>query len=251
MYGELISVGHELLMGEIVDTNSSYLAQRLVEVGITPRWTSQVGDDLGHLVETFERALSRSDVVISTGGLGPTSDDLTREAVAKVMREEMRVDPELLQWLEGVFKQRGIAMPGTNVKQATLIPSARSVPNPTGTAPGWWVEREGRHIVILPGPPRELQIMWEQHVGPRFAQIAGAGVVVTRTIKTFGITEGGIDELLTDLFGRQNPYLGIYARPDGIHLRLIARAAGRAHAEGLNAPLEAEIRKRLGAAVWG
>ncbi|MBI4219085.1 MAG: CinA family nicotinamide mononucleotide deamidase-related protein [Chloroflexi bacterium] len=251
MYGELISVGHELLMGEIVDTNSSYLAQRLVEAGVTPRWASQVGDDLSHIVETFQRALSRSDVVISTGGLGPTSDDLTREAVAKVMGEEMRIDPGLLAWLEGVFRQRGIAMPKTNLKQATLIPSAASVPNPTGTAPGWWVERDGRHIVILPGPPRELQLMWEGHVGPRLAKIAGAGVVVTRTIKTFGITEGGIDEQLTDLFGRPNPYLGIYARPDGIHLRLIARGPSREAAEALNRPVESEIRTRLGDAVWG
>ncbi|MBI2964607.1 MAG: competence/damage-inducible protein A, partial [Chloroflexi bacterium] len=217
MYGEIVSVGHELLMGEIVDTNTSYLAQRFVEAGITPRYASQVGDDLGHLVEAFGRAHARSDVVVSTGGLGPTSDDLTREAVAKVMGEEMRVDPASLVWLEGVFKQRGIEMPKTNIKQATLIPSATSIPNPTGTAPGWWVERDGRHIVLLPGPPRELQLMWEKTVGPRLARAAGGGVVVTRTIKTFGMTEGGIDEMLTHLFGRANPYLGIYARPDGIH----------------------------------
>jgi nicotinamide-nucleotide amidase len=251
MYGELISVGHELLMGEIVDTNSSYLAQRLIEAGVTPRYASQVGDDLGHLVEAFSRARARSDVVVSTGGLGPTSDDLTREAVASVMGEEMKVDPASLAWLEGVFRQRGVAMPKTNVKQATLIPSARTIPNPTGTAPGWWVERDGRHMVLLPGPPREIQLMWEGHVGPRLAQVAGGGVVATRTIKTFGITEGGIDEMLTHLFGRQNPYLGIYARPDGIHLRLIARAPTREAAEALITPVDIEIRKVLGGAVWG
>jgi nicotinamide-nucleotide amidase len=251
MYGELISVGHELLMGEIVDTNSSYLAQRLIEAGVTPRYACQVGDDLGHLVEAFARAHERSDIVVSTGGLGPTSDDLTREAVASVMAEEMKVDPASLTWLEGVFRQRGIAMPKTNIKQATLIPSAKPVPNPTGTAPGWWVERGGRHIILLPGPPREIQLMWEGHVGPRLAQVAGGGVVATRTIKTFGITEGGIDEMLTHLFGRPNPYLGIYARPDGIHLRLIARAPTREAAEGLMAPIDAEIREILGGAVWG
>ncbi|MBI2965579.1 MAG: CinA family protein, partial [Chloroflexi bacterium] len=196
-------------------------------------------------------AHARSDVVVSTGGLGPTSDDLTREAVAKVMGEEMRVDPASLVWLEGVFRQRGIEMPKTNIKQATLIPSATSIPNPTGTAPGWWVERDGRHIVLLPGPPRELQLMWEKTVGPRLAKAAGGGVVATRTIKTFGMTEGGIDEMLTHLFGRANPYLGIYARPDGIHLRVIARSATRADAESLIEPVEAEIRKILGGAIWG
>jgi nicotinamide-nucleotide amidase len=251
MYGELISVGHELLMGEIVDTNSSYLAQRLIEAGVTPLYVSLVGDDLGHLVEAFTRAHARTDVVVSTGGLGPTSDDLTREAVASVMGEEMKVDPASLAWLEGVFRQRGIAMPKTNIKQATLIPSAKPVPNPTGTAPGWWVERGGRHIILLPGPPRETQLMWEGHVGPRLAQVVGGGVVATRTIKTFGITEGGIDEMLSHLFGRPNPYLGIYARPDGIHLRLIARAPTREAAEALMAPDDAEICRILGGAVWG
>lgn len=251
MYGEIVSVGHELLMGEIVDTNTSYLAQRFVEAGVTPRYASQVGDDLGHLVEALGRAHARSDVVVTTGGLGPTSDDLTREAVAKVMGEEMRVDPASLAWLEDVFKQRGIEMPKTNIKQATLIPSATSIPNPTGTAPGWWVERDGRHIVLLPGPPRELQLMWERTVGPRLAKAAGAGVVATRTIKTFGISEGGIDEMLSHLFGRANPYLGIYARPDGIHLRVIARSATRADAESLIAPIDSEIRKILGGAIWG
>ncbi len=251
MNGEIISIGHELLMGEIVDTNSSYFAQRLAEAGVTVRWFTSVGDDLGDICEVIERALDRSEVTITSGGLGPTSDDLTREAVARVFGEEMKVDPGLLAWLEGVFKQRGIAMPKTNIKQATLIPSAATVPNPTGTAPGWWVTRDGRHVVLTPGPPREVQRMWEETIGPKLARITGAGVVFTRTFKTYGITEGGIDEMLTDLFGKANPYLGIYARPDGIHLRIISKAPTRAEAEKLAAPLERDIADRLGAAVWG
>ncbi|MBM3959980.1 MAG: hypothetical protein FJ314_09490 [SAR202 cluster bacterium] len=251
IYGELIAVGHEILMGEIVDTNTAYLAQRLVDLGITPRYSCQVGDNIQHLVETFARAHARSDVVVSTGGLGPTSDDLTREAVAQVLGEEMKVDPSQLDWLEGVFRQRGIAMPKTNLKQATLIPSAAPIPNPTGTAPGWWAQHAGRHIVLLPGPPRELQLMWEQTVGPGLARAVGAGAVATRTIKTFGITEGGIDEMLAHLFGKENPYLGIYARPDGIHLRLIAHAPSRAEAMSLISPIESEIVTILGGAVWG
>jgi nicotinamide-nucleotide amidase len=249
--GEVISIGHELLMGEIVDTNSSFFAQRLAETGVTVRWFSSVGDDLSHICEAIERALSRSDVIVTSGGLGPTSDDLTREAVARVLHEEMRVDAGLLAWLEGVFRQRGIAMPSTNIKQATLIPSATSVPNPTGTAPGWWVTSRGRHIILTPGPPREITRMWEETIGPRLAQITGTGVVYTRTLKTYGMTEGGIDEVLADLFGKENPYLGIYARPDGIHLRIIAKAPTRPEAARLAEPVEREIAARLGTAIWG
>ncbi len=251
MNGEILSIGHEILMGEIVDTNSSFFAQRLAEAGVTVRWFTSVGDDLGQICEAVERALSRSDVTVTSGGLGPTSDDLTREAVAKVLGEEMKVDPALLTWLEGVFKQRGIAMPRTNIKQATLIPSAMTVPNPTGTAPGWWVTSRGRHIVLTPGPPREIQRMWAETIGPKLAQVAGAGVVFSRTLKTYGISEGGIDEQLTDLFGKENPYLGIYARPDGIHLRIISKAPTRTEAARLAEPVEREIARRLGDAVWG
>ena len=251
MHGEVISIGHELLMGEIVDTNSSCFAQRMAVAGVTLRWLSSVGDDIGHICEAIERALARSDVTITSGGLGPTSDDLTREAVARVLDEEMKVDPVSLEWLEGVFKQRGMAMPKTNIKQATLIPSATTIPNPTGTAPGWWVTHKGRHLVLTPGPPREIQRMWEETIGPRLALLAGSGVVFTRTLKTFGVSEGGIDERLTDLFGKENPYLGIYARPDGIHLRIIAKAPTREAAAALAMPMGREIASRLGDAVWG
>ncbi len=251
MNGEVISIGHELLMGEIVDTNSSFFAQRLAEAGVTVKWFSSVGDNLDEICEAMQRALTRSDVTITSGGLGPTSDDLTREAVARVLGEEMKVDPSLLLWLEGVFRTRGMGMPKTNVKQATLIPSATTVPNPTGTAPGWWVTHKGRHIVLTPGPPREIERMWQETIGPRLAQLTGAGVVFTRTLKTYGISEGGIDETLTDLFGKENPYLGIYARPDGIHLRIISKSKTRADAARLAEPVEKEIARRLGSAIWG
>ncbi|MBM3957928.1 MAG: competence/damage-inducible protein A, partial [Gemmatimonadetes bacterium] len=157
---EIIAVGHELLMGEIVDTNTSYLAARLAEAGFAVDWTSQVGDDLYHLTEALERALSRSQITVTAGGLGPTRDHLTREAVARVLGEQMRVDPTLLEWLRDVFARRGISMPDTNLKQAALIPSAEPIPNALGTAPGWWVRTKARHVVLLPGPPREISRMW-------------------------------------------------------------------------------------------
>ena len=251
MYGEIITVGRELLMGEIVDTNASYLSQRLAEAGVDVRWVSQVGDDIDHLSEAFTRALSRSDITVSSGGLGPTSDDLTREAVAAAVGESPTVDPDTLSWLRGVFERRGMVMPDTNIKQATLIPSAETIPNPNGTAPGWWVQSRGKHIAILPGPPRELASMWADFAGPRVTELSGAGVVFTRSLKTAGLTEGGIDEILSDLFGTENPYLGIYARRDGIQLRIIARADSDEAARDLAAPLEADIRRRLKGAIWG
>ena len=247
---EIITIGRELLMGEIVDTNTSYIALKLAEAGFTVTWASQVGDELDHLVHAFERAFRRSHVAVTAGGLGPTSDDLTREAMARVMGEEMRVEPALLEWLKDVFSRRGLEMPDTNIKQATLIPSAETIPNPLGTAPGWWVQREDRHAVLLPGPPREISRMWADHVGPRLAGLSGSAIATT-TLKTAGITEGGIDEMVAPLLGGENPYLGIYSKPDGIHLRLIARAASREAAQALIAPVEERLRGILGNAVWG
>ena len=251
MNAEILAIGHELLMGEIVDTNSSYIAQQLAGTGITVRWMSHVGDDIDHLSEAVRRGMERSDILISTGGLGPTSDDLTREAVARAVGEEMTVDPGTLAWLKGVFARRGMEMPPTNIKQATLIPSATTIPNPNGTAPGWWVEKNGRHVVLLPGPPREIRQIWEQTVGPRLAGMSGAGVIVTRTLKTYGMSEGAMDEILSDLFGRENPYLGIYAHADGIHLRMIGRGPDESAAEKVIEPVEAEIRRLIGDRIWG
>ena len=247
---EIITIGHELLMGEIVDTNTSYIALRLADAGFSVAWAGQVGDELEHLVEVFDRALSRSHVTVAAGGLGPTRDDLTREAVARVMGEEMHVDPALLEWLKDVFSRRGIEMPDTNLKQATLIPSAEVIPNPMGTAPGWWVQRDDRHAILLPGPPREISRMWADHVGPRLAGLSGAAVATT-TLKTAGITEGGIDEMVAPLLGGENPYVGIYSKPDGIHLRIIARAQDPDAANALIEPVEEQLRHILGNAVWG
>ncbi len=252
MNGEIITIGRELLMGEIVDTNASYFAQELANAGVTVRWSSQVGDDLDHLHEVIERALDRSQVIITSGGLGPTSDDLSREAVANVLGEELSVDQEMVAWIEGVFRERGIQeMPKTNVKQAHIIPSATFLPNPGGTAPGWWVKHNGSHIFMTPGPPREIKKMWTDHIGPAVRQMTGADVVHTRILRTTGMTEGGIDEVLGDLFGSENPYLGIYAHADGIQLRMISRAPTHDEARQLVAPLETEIRNRIGNAIWG
>ena len=251
MNAEIISIGTELLMGETVDTNSSYIGEQLARIGVDLTWVTKVGDHPGRLQEAIQRAWDRSDVTITTGGLGPTSDDLTRESIAAVMCEQMEVQDDLLVRLRAGFESRGIRMPETNVKQATLIPSARVIPNPMGTAPGWWVERDGRIIAALPGPPREITGMWQNDVGPRLSELNPGISIVTRTLKTFGITEGGLDEMLSPLFESENPSLGIYSKPDGIHLRAIARAVSDQEARLLIEPMEAEIRRIAGHAIWG
>jgi len=251
MQAEIFSIGHELLMGEITDTNSPYLVSQLARLGLQVRQTSQIGDDLDHLSQAFKQALLRSRVILSTGGLGPTQDDLTREAIARVLGEEMRLQEELERELREHFRRRGISMPEQNLKQAMLIPSARAIPNPRGTAPGWWVEHSGSILVAMPGPPGEMMEMWQNHVFPRLRERVGTQSIVTRTIKTTGLTEAGVAEMVAPHFGHDNPYLGIYARPDGIHLRIIARGDSDERARELLQPLEESIRKALEPYIWG
>jgi len=251
MQAEIFSIGHELLMGEITDTNSPYLVSQLARLGLQVRQTSQIGDDLDHLSQAFKQALLRSRVILSTGGLGPTQDDLTREAIARVLGEEMRLQEELERELREHFRRRGISMPEQNLKQAMLIPSARAIPNPRGTAPGWWVEHSGSILVAMPGPPGEMMEMWQNHVFPRLRERVGTQSIVTRTIKTTGLTEAGVAEMVAPHFGHDNPYLGIYARPDGIHLRIIARGDSDERARELLQPLEESIKKALEPYIWG
>jgi len=248
---EIIAVGTEILLGEIVDTDSQYIAARLPALGIDLFWVTQVGDNLPRVREALERAWQRSDLIFTTGGLGPTEDDLTREAIAAMLGEEMRVEPSLEAHLREFFARRGRPMPERNVKQATLIPSARAIPNAYGTAPGWWVEREGRVIIAMPGPPGEMRRMWEAEVEPELRRRAGGLVLVSRTLKTSDVTEGLVDELLGDLKHAANPTVSVYSRADGIQVRIAAKAADRHAADALIAPVEAEARRLLGDAVWG
>ena len=251
MRAEIISIGTEILLGEILDTNAQYIAARLPALGIDLYWMTQVGDNLDRLGEAIRRAWERSDLILATGGLGPTEDDLTREAIAAALGEPLSVDSELEAQLRALFASRGIVMPERNVKQATLIASARAIANPHGTAPGWWVEREGRILVAMPGPPVEMERMWEKEVTPRLAKLATGGVIVSRTLKTVGIGEGGVDEMVSPLLRSTNPSVAVYAKADGVHLRITAKALSRDEAQHLIAPMEAQARGILGNAIWG
>lgn len=251
MKAEIFSIGTELLMGELVDTNSAWIAARLPALGIQLQGISLIGDDLPMLAEAFSRALQRSDLIITTGGLGPTQDDLTREAIAKALHESPTVQADALHDLERYFQQRGTAMPSPNVKQAHLIPSAQFIRNRNGTAPGWWVERGGKIIIAMPGPPAETRPIWEEEVEPRLRQMVQDEVTITRNIKTMGLSEAAVDEEIAEFFGHDNPYLGIYSKADGIHLRIIARARDATTARDMIQPVEAAIVSRLARYVWG
>jgi len=248
---EILSIGTELLRGEVDDTNATYLAAQLSLAGIEVCWVTVVDDDLEKLTEAFQRAIARSDIVLATGGLGPTADDLTREAIARVMGEEPQICEALEQQLRSLFQSIGWAMPSHNLKQATLIPSAQPIPNPRGTAPGWWVEKEGKTIVAMPGPPREMQPMWQNEVMPRLCQRTQETVILSRTLKTFGLSEAAVDEMVGPVFLLSNPGLGIYAKTDGIHLRLVARAGSREEAERFIKDAEDKLRHILTGYIWG
>lgn len=251
MKAEIISIGTEILLGEITDTNSSYLAGQLPALGLDLYWISQVGDNITRLSEILWRAWNRSDVILTTGGLGPTDDDVTREAVAKMLWEKASVSPALEVELKEYFVRRGMPMPVTNLKQATLIPSAKAIHNAKGTAPGWWVEKDGHIIVAMPGPPVEMQNMWHTEVLPRLHKLCPGNIIVSRTLKTAGMSEAKVGEMVTRWLNATNPTMGIYAKSDGVHLRFAAKAPNRKQAEKMIAREEAAVREILGDCIWG
>ncbi len=251
MNAEIVSIGTEILLGEIVDTNSAYIAERLPALGIDVYYKHVVGDNLNRLSEVIGRARERADIVITTGGLGPTEDDLTREAIAHLHGEQTAVDPDLETWLRDLYKRRGNVMPERNIKQTWLIPSARSINNPRGTAPGWWAERDGKIVIAMPGPPSEMTRMWEEEVAPQLAKLSTGTILIKRTIKTAGMGESNVDEAISHLLKGNNPSIGLYARADGVHVRMGAKAATAEEARALIEPVEAEIRQILAPHVWG
>jgi nicotinamide-nucleotide amidase len=251
MRAEILSIGTELLLGQIVDTNANFLAQQLPPLGLDLYYVSQIGDNLQRLSGAFKTALERSDVIITSGGLGPTEDDLTREAIADVLGENMTVQPDLEASLREFFVRRGRTMPERNVKQATTIASGTYLPNPVGTAPGWWVEHDGKVIVSMPGVPHEMHKMWQEQAQPRLARLITGGVIVSRLLKLVGIGESNAEEALGDLTRSVNPTLATYAKSDGIHLRLTAKAASRQEAEHLLDGFEPRVRERVAEWVYG
>jgi nicotinamide-nucleotide amidase len=250
MHAEILSIGTELLLGTISDTNATFLAQQLAAQGIDLYFVSQVGDNQGRIVETLRRAWERADLIITTGGLGPTEDDLTRESIAELLGEKMEVIPELERELRDFFAGRGMAMPARNLKQATLIPSARTLHNPVGTAPGWWTERDGHIIVSMPGVPHEMMRMWTNEVVPLLRPRTGA-VLFTRMLRVSGMGEGTVEEKLDPVLHSSNPTIATYAKRDAVDVRVTAKAPTEAQAQALVAEMEARVREMLGSYIFG
>jgi len=250
---ELIAVGTELLLGEIVDTNSAWLARELAERGVDVYWSQRVGDNRGRIAAALRSALARADLVVIGGGLGPTEDDLTREAIADVAGQVPSVAPELERVLRERFGRLGRDMPNGNLKQAWLIPAAEALANPAGTAPGWLVRLEvdgaERYIAALPGPPREMTQMWREQVLPRLT--FPEATFVATTLKTHGIGESHVGDRLSGLTTRANPSVATYAKADGVHVRVAAKAASRSEAAALLATTLADVEGRLAGHVWG
>jgi nicotinamide-nucleotide amidase len=231
----LLAVGSEITTGETRDTNGGELARTLAVLGADVRRIVALPDDLAAVTAAFREALSSVDLVVATGGLGPTPDDLTRESVAAAVAEVPIIDPVLERWLRRLFAKRGVRLAEVNLKQAWRIPSATAIPNPNGTAPGWWVDRpDGRVAVLLPGPPREMRAMWSDWVLPRLRERGMGDGRVVRTLRTYGIGESQVAEMLGDvMLRRANPVVATYARADWLDVRVSAVDEPAAGAAGV------------------
>jgi len=249
---ELLSIGSELTVGDTRDTNAGDIARGLTARGVRVARIQALPDDLDAVTDAFRTALARVDLVVSTGGLGPTPDDLTREALAALCAETPAIDPRLEAWLRDLWARRGLAFPELNLKQAWLIPSASAIPNDNGTAPGWWVDRpDGGIVVALPGPPREMRSMWDGWVLERLASRGLGRNVEERTLRLAGIGESQAATLLgAELLSASNPTVATYARADAVDVRIAAVDEGDRTARELAEAAERAVLAVLGTHVW-
>ncbi len=247
---ELVSVGTEILLGNIVNTNAAYLAEQCASIGFSCFYQTVVGDNEERLMQALQTAFGRSDIVIASGGLGPTQDDLTKETAAKVLGRSLYMDDHSKERIAQYFTRRGLELTENNWKQAMVPEGATVIDNDNGTAPGIIMEENGKRIILLPGPPGELIPMFESAVGPYLAG-AAAGVIYSQTVKLCGIGESKAETMIADLIAQQgNPTIAPYAKTGEVHLRITAKAEEEKEARKLVKPVVKELKNRFGMNVY-
>jgi competence/damage-inducible protein CinA-like protein len=248
---EIIAIGSELLAPDRSDTNSLWLTEKLNLLGIEVKLKTIVGDDDARLEETIKDAARRSKVVITTGGLGPTEDDITRKITARALGKRLLLDEAVLDEIKKRFQGFGVTMPERNSRQAMVIEDAVVLPNPNGTAPGMFIDHQGTAIVLLPGPPREMQPMFTNHVASRLESRAGNVRVVRRMLRVAGMGESAVDEKIAPVYTKyDNPQTTILFNQSEIEIHLTARGRTEEEANALLDRLVLEIEERLGIAIF-
>jgi len=252
---EIIAIGSELLLGQIQDTNTSYLAARMQEIGLETAFQTMVGDDRNRMNSVIRQALNRSKVIITTGGIGPTEDDLTREIVAEVCGKKLVFHPKLFLLIKSFFARAGFVMAPHNRKQAYQPAAPRLIPNLQGTAPGFILETvTKRIIVVLPGVPREMKKMVQDTVLPFLKKKLGhdQGLIEYQVLKVCGLGESRVDEQIGDLIREStNPVIGLLASLGEIRIRITAHGKDKKETQSIIAEMEAKIRERLGTLIFG
>ncbi len=252
MPAEIIAIGTELLLGEIVDTNTPHIARRLKEIGLDLYWTSAVGDNQQRIAEAVARAIERSQVVITTGGLGPTVDDPTREGVALALGRPLEFREELWKQIQDRFARFGRKPTQNNERQAHVPAGAIAIENPVGTAPAFIVETEASAVICLPGVPREMEYLLEHQVIPYLRKrLMLSGIIKSRILRTAGWGESQLDEKIADLERLSNPTVGLAAHTGVVDLRITAKAQTEAEADEMIWQIEATLRQRLGDVIFG
>ncbi|MBO8141555.1 MAG: competence/damage-inducible protein A [Firmicutes bacterium] len=252
MRAELVMIGTEMLLGEIIDTNAARIAERLAGAGIHVYFKTTVGDNWTRIAAALSQALTRADVVITSGGLGPTDDDLTREVVAAVLGRRLVEHPEAMRQVEAWFQRQNRPMSPSNRKQALVPEGSEIIPNRRGTAPGIIARRGEQAVICLPGVPHELEAMMDETVLPFLVRnFSPSGRLWSRVLKFYGIGESALAELLQDLLTMDNPTVATYAGNGEVRVRITARAADEVGARELLEPVERDIRNRAGEFLYG
>jgi len=252
MRAEIIATGSELLSGGVVDTNSVFLAEELLDIGIETAFKTIVGDDEKDMEDAVRTARERVDVILVTGGIGPTEDDITRKALARVLKKRLVLSDDALKAVKAVFKAKGKEYPAANDRQALIPAGARLLRNPVGVAPGFTLVEDGKFVAVLPGVPAEMQAMFLEGLRPALEEHFGGKAVIRRKVlHTCGLSESKVNELIQDILKQKRPAMGLTARETGVDIRIVAHEGSGARSRSTMERIEAEVRKKLGDAIYG